>query len=139
MFIPAKYFDGEPDPWEKQPVAASKTLHVGTALAFKTGKLDIASGATMPAYICMEEVATSTDGQMVHVIRVSADTLYETELAEASASIAAGTKYTLDAFGEKITATSTNGVAEVVSFEGTAAGDHVRVCFHPVTVIEGGE
>ena len=47
--------------------------------------------------------------------------------------------YTLDAFGEKITATSTNGVAEVVSFEGTAAGDHVRVCFHPVTVIEGGE
>ena len=129
MLIPAKYLDGQPDPWELQPVAADKRLHVGTALAFSGGTLNIASGATMPEFICMQEVEASAAGQMVPVIRVSADTLYETELAEASASIAAGPRYTLDANGEKITATSTSGVAEVVSFEGKAAGDRVRVHF----------
>lgn len=129
MFIPAKYFDGEPDPWEKLPATEAKTLHVGTALTLNGGKLDIASGTTAPAYICMEEVATSVDGQLVHVIRVTPDTLYETELSEASESIVIGTKYTLDANGEKITATETSGVAEVVSFTGTAAGDRVRVHF----------
>ena len=129
MFIPAKYFDGEPDPWEKLPATKAKTLHVGTALTLNSGKLDIASGTTAPTYICMEEVTTSDDGQLVHVIRVSPDTLFETELSEASESIAVGTRYTLDATGEKITATETSGVAEVVSFTGTAAGDRVRVHF----------
>lgn len=129
MFIPAKYFDGEPDPWEKLPATKSKTLHVGTALALKSGKLDIASGTTAPAYICMEEVAAAADGQLVHVIRVTPDTLFETELSEASEAIAIGAKYTLDASGEKITATTTGGVAAVVSFEGAAAGDRVRVHF----------
>ena len=83
MLIPAKYLDGQPDPWELQPVAADKRLHVGTALAFSGGTLNIASGATMPEFICMQEVEASAAGQMVPVIRVSADTLYETELAEA--------------------------------------------------------
>ena len=129
MFIPAKYFDGEPDPWEKLPATKSKTLHVGTALTLKSGKLDIASGTTAPAYICMEEVAAAADGPLVHVIRVTPDTLFETELSEASEAIAIGAKYTLDASGEKITATTTGGVAEVVSFTGAAAGDRVRVHF----------
>ena len=129
MFIPAKYFDGEPDPWEKLPATKSKTLHVGTALTLKSGKLDIASGTTAPAYICMEEVAAAADGQLVHVIRVTPDPLFETELSEASEAIAIGAKYTLDASGEKITATTTGGVAEVVSFTGAAAGDRVRVHF----------
>lgn len=131
MFIPAKYFDGEPDPWEKQPADATKALHVGTALAFASGKLTPATATTAPEYICMEESPADAEGttKMVHVIRVTPDTLFETELSEASASIAAGAKYTLDTAGEKITATTTGGVAEVVSFEGTTAGSHVRVHF----------
>ena len=129
MFIPVNYFDGEPNPWQKLPVAAGKTLHVGTALTFTGGKLDIASGATKPTYLCMQEVASSTAGEGIHVIRISPDTLYETQLSEASSAIAAGTKYTLDAAGEKITATSASGVAEVVSFDGTDACARVRVHF----------
>ena len=129
MFIPVKYFDGEPDPWENLPIATGKTVHVGTALAFSSGKLDIASATTIPEYICMEEAAGTVAGQTVNAIRVSPDTLYETTLSVQSTSIEAGKKYTIDTKGEMITATDTSGVAEVVSFEGTAAGSKVRVHF----------
>ena len=67
--------------------------------------------------------------QMLPVERVRPETVYETELSALSASIKVGKKYTLDGDAEKITATDTSGVAEVVSFDGTAAGSKVRVRF----------
>jgi hypothetical protein len=40
-----------------------------------------------------------------------------------------GTKYTIAADGEMITATTESGVAEVMSYDGTAMGSKVRVRF----------
>ncbi len=129
MILPYSYDKAKPDHFEYKPVTGSLSIKVGTALAFSGGKLAIATGTTKPEYISMTEIASTTDGGDIAVIRVSDDTVYETELAVASSAIALGTKYTLDTNGEKITATTTNGVAEVVAFEGKAAGDKVRVRF----------
>lgn len=129
MILPYSYDKAKPDHFEYKPVTGSLSIKVGTALAFSGGKLAIATGTTKPEYISMTEIASTTDGEDIAVIRVSDDTVYETELAVASSAIALGAKYTLDTNGEKITATTTNGVAEVVAFEGKAAGDKVRVRF----------
>lgn len=129
MILPYSYDKAKPDHFEYKPVTGSLSIKVGTALAFSGGKLAIATGATKPEYISMTEIASTTDGEDIAVIRVSDDTVYETELSVASSAIALGAKYTLDTNGEKITATTTNGVAEVVAFEGKAAGDKVRVRF----------
>ena len=127
MFIPFMWHK-ESEPWETVPAPAGLTLHVGTALTNEGGTLQIAAGAVKPTHICMEEVEKTEDGQKVHAERVRMETIYETELSAASADIAAGAKYIIDAAGEKLTAT-TGENAEVVSFDGTEAGDKVRVRF----------
>lgn len=129
MFLPYSYDKAKPDHFEYKPVTGSLSIKVGTALAFSSGKLAIASGTTKPEYISMTEIPATTAGEDIAVIRVGDDTVYETELSAASTGIALGAKYTLDASGEKITATTAGGVAEVVSYDGTAAGSKVRVRF----------
>lgn len=129
MFLPYSYDKAKPDHFEYKPVAGSLSIKVGTALAFSSGKLTIASGTTKPEYISMTEIASTVAGEDIAVIRVGDDTVYETELSVASSGIALGAKYTIDANGEKITATTTSGVAEVVSYDGTATGSKVRVRF----------
>lgn len=126
MFIPYTWHH-ESEPWELQPAAAGLELEPGVALAYEDGELVKATGTTKPEFICMEQTET-VEGQYVHVERVRHETEYMTELSVESADIAVGGKYTIDANGEKITAT-TSGAAEVVWFEGTAAGSKVRVRF----------
>lgn len=128
MFIPFMWHN-ESEPWEKLPAANGLTLHVGTALAYSGGNLTLATGGTMPTYICMEDVINTEAGQKIHVERVRPETVYETELSAANASIAAGAKYTIHTDGETITATDTSGVAQVVNYDGKAKGDKVRVRF----------
>lgn len=129
MFLPEIWHNSESEPWELQPAANGLALHVGTALAFSSGNLVKATGGTKPAFVCMEEVTTTKAGQKIHVERVRPATVYETTLSVASASIARGAKYTIDTSGEKITATTDSGVAEVVNFDGKEAGDKVRIRF----------
>lgn len=128
MFIPHIWHKGV-EPWELMPATAALSLQVGHALALSGGKLVKATGTTKPEFICMEDAAATKAGQMIHVERVRHETVYETELSVQSASIAVGAKYTIDAAGEKITATDTGGIAEVVNYDGTAAGAKVRVRF----------
>ena len=128
MIIPHKYLHSAPDSWEALPVTAGLNVNVGTALTVTGGKLVKAGTTTKPTYISMQK-ATTKEGQSLHVQRVRPETIYETQLSEASASIAVGKKYTLDAAAEKITATEASGVATVVDFDGTEAGSRVRVRF----------
>lgn len=128
--LPYKYDDGHHDPWEMLPVSASLTAALGTGMVLSSGKLAIAGATAVPEYILMRSIAGLEAGTLVPVIRVSADTEYETTLSVASASIAIGAKYTTTGASDtKITATSTSGVAEVTGFDGTAAGSKVRVRF----------
>ena len=128
MFIPHKWHS-ESEPWEKKPAANGLELDVGVALVLSGGTLAKATGTTKPEYICMEQVTTTEAGQMVHVERVRPETEYETTLSVAAASMKVGGKHTIDTSGTMITATTDSGVAEVMSFDGTSAGDKVRVRF----------
>lgn len=131
-FLPYKYRDGAIDPWELMPAGAGLNLHVGTALKIASGKLAIAKAAETVEYICMMDTEAETaDGQMIPVIAVNDDTIYETTMSAQISAIAVGDTYQLDSAGEQITATKA-GAAKVVSWDGTEAGSTVQVALVPV-------
>lgn len=122
--------DGRVLPWEYLPAGAI-TPKVGMALTQTNGNLALASGTTVPTYISMREQDTAlTAGDMIPVVRVQPDVIFETELSAAGTSLKVGQKVTLATDGLRVTATTTEGVAELVEILGTAIGDKVRVRFN---------
>lgn len=122
--------DGHPLPLESLPCGAI-TPKLGMALTQSSGNLAIATGTTKPTYISMVDRDTAcTAGELIQVVRVSPDTIFETTFSATATSIKPGDKVTLHASnGLQVTATTTSGVAEVISMDGTASGDAVRVRF----------
>ena len=106
------------------------TPKVGMALVQSGGNLALASGATKPAYISMIEKETAcAAGDIIPVIRVDEGIVFETESSAAFTNIKLGNKVTLASDGLRVTATTTDGMAEVVHIEDTASGGMVRVRF----------
>jgi len=106
------------------------TPKVGMALVQSGGNLAIASGTTAPTYVSMiEKEAACAAGDIIPVMRVLPDMVFETTFSTAASAIKLGDKVTLNTDGLQVTATTTSGVAEVVGMDGTAAGDKVRVRF----------
>ncbi len=103
-------------------------VEVGQALKITGGLATLATGADTPAYISAGESEASSEARKIPVVRIDKLTVYQTELSVASADIEVGAKYTLSATADSITATA-GGCAEVVSYDGTTAGDKVRVRF----------
>jgi hypothetical protein len=122
MFVPHKNAAGNVIPWEYLPCGAI-TPKIGMALIQSSGNLAIATGSADPAYISMiEKDSACTAGDIIPVIRVDHDTIYETSNSASFASIKKGDKVTLHASsGLQVTATKTDGVAEVVGFDDVAA------------------
>ena len=108
------------------------------ALTLTSGKLAKCTGATRPDYISMYG-GTVAAGDVIPCIRVHEETIFETEWSAANTAAAVGQMVTIDTTGSKATATTTNGVFEVVAFKGTAIGDTVRGRFiRPGTVTSTG-
>lgn len=128
MFAPYKR-NGQPVALEYHEVTTSETVALGEALVMSSGKLTKCGATAKPTYIAMQPITSAPAGSKIACVRVSPDVIYETELSAASASIAKGALYTLASNGLGITATTTSGVAEVVDWDGKAAGDKVRVRF----------
>ena len=107
------------------------TPKVGMALVQSSGNLAIATGTTAPTYISMcEKDSACTAGDIIPVIRVQKDMVFETNFSAAATSVKLGDKVTLHASdGMQVTATTTSGVAEVVYMDGTASGSMCRVRF----------
>ena len=107
------------------------TPKVGMALVQSSGNLAIATGTTAPTYISMcEKDSACTAGDIIPVIRVSKDMVFETNFSAAATSVKLGNKVSLLASdGMSVTATTTDGVAEVVYMDGTASGAMCRVRF----------
>lgn len=121
--------DGHALPWEYLPCSAIAPK-VGMALTQSGGNLALASGTTAPTYISMTERENAcTAGDLIPVVRVQKDTVYETELSAAGTSLKVGQKVTLATDGLRVTATTTEGVAELVEIIGTEIGGKVRVRF----------
>lgn len=129
MFRVFKTDDGRNCPIEYLPAGAI-TPKLGMALTVSSGKLAVATGTTRPAYISMTEAHSAvTAGTVIPVIRVSEDIIYETENSASFTGVNVGSKVTLDNTGTKVTATTTDGVAEIVGIEGTAVGSKIHVRF----------
>ena len=107
------------------------TPKVGMAMIQTSGNLAIATGTNVPTYISMcEKDSACTAGDIIPVIRVSKDMVFETTFSAAPSSIKLGSKVTLHASdGMSVTATTTDGVAEVVYMDGTTSGSMCRVRF----------
>ena len=106
------------------------TPKVGMALVQSGGNLTVASDTNAPTYVSMIEKETAcTAGDIIPVMRVLPDMMFETTFSAAATAVNLGDKVTLHTDGMQVTATTTSGVAEVVSMEGTAEGSRVRVRF----------
>ena len=128
-FIPYQNEDGRVAPWEYLPCGAI-TPKLGMALVQSSGNLAIAAGTTKPTYISMcEKSAACTAGDIIPVIRVNHDMIFETTFSADPTSINIGDKVTLHSDGEQVTATTASGVAEVVYKDGNASGAMCRVRF----------
>ena len=122
--------DGRVPPIEYLPVTAI-TPSAGAAMVLSSGKLALATGTTKPTYICArQDSAARTAGDLIPVFRIESDMIFETNFSVAATAVKVGDKVTLHATdGAQVTATTTNGVAEVVSMDGTTAGSVCRVRF----------
>lgn len=110
--------------------ASAITPKIGTALVLKDGQLAVASGTTKPTYLSMcEKDSACAAGDIIPVIRVQDDIIYETSFSVAAASVKLGDKLTISTDGEQVTATTTGGVAEVVYIDDAAKDGIVRVRF----------
>ena len=136
-FLPYKV-DGSCRPQSLDYLPASAiTPKVGLALKFASGQLALCSGTTKPEYICMTAGPTLTAGDVIPVLKINPDMVFETVLYNDGDSTGPklGTKQTIHTDGMQITKTTTSGVALVVGIEATdsngygAAGDRVWVRF----------
>ena len=130
MFLLHSTDDGRVPPIEYLPCSAI-TPKAGTALVQSSGNLAIATGTTKPTYISMIDRASAcTAGDIIPVIRIDPDMIFETSFSASAADVKLGQKVTLHASnGGQVTATTTSGVAEVVYMDGTASGSMCRVRF----------
>lgn len=126
MFKPFASPPGGPIPWEYMEASAMADCQVGVALTVSEGKLVPATGSTKPTYISMYGKATE-EGQVIPVIRVSPEMKFVTRFSADASAVKVGDKVTLDDTGRYATATTANGVLEIVSMDGTAAEDSVVV------------
>ena len=111
MFIPYKTAAGNVIPWEYLPCGAI-TPKAGMALKQSSGNFAVASGTDMPAYISMlEKDSACTAGDLIPVIRVDHDTIYETTNQASFSGMNRGAKVTLHTDGLQVTATTSSGVA----------------------------
>ncbi len=121
--------DGHVPPMEYLPCSAI-TPKVGMALYQNGGNLALAAGTTKPTYIsmCSRETAVES-GEQIPVIRVEEGIIFGTELSAAGTSLKLGDKVTIATDGLRVSATTTDGVAEIVGMTGTASGSEVLVRF----------
>lgn len=126
--IPMKNMCGAPAPHEYQP-AAAMAVKYGEALYFSNGVLIKGTSTAVPEYISMFE-GTTVSGQIIPVVAVCEDEIYETTLSAAGTSLKLGDKVTIATDAVRVTATTTDGVAEIVQFMGDkSSGSKVRIKF----------
>ena len=112
--------------------AGAVTPKAGMALKQTEGKLVLASGTNCPTYISMcERDAACTAEEVIPVIRVGGDMIFETTFSAAADAVKLGDKVTVGADGLSVTAT-TGGPAEVVYMDGAGKGSMCRVRFNQV-------
>lgn len=116
--LPCEYF-----------TADGLTPQLGMALKLSGGKLVKASGAEAPAFISMaERTAACQAGEIIPVLRVGPDVIWETEAGAALTGKKPGDKVGIHT--DAMTVSAAAGAAEIVSLEDSpSAGSRVTVRF----------
>lgn len=126
MFRLIKIENGRMNVPEPEYLIASAAVAAGVAVALSSGK--IVKSATAPTHITLG-AATAAD-EKVPCVRIDKDQVYEVATSEAISGVYVGDKVTLDTNADKVTKTTTSGIATIVSLEGASvAGDTVLVRF----------
>lgn len=123
MFTPYTRDTGKLQPWEHLPAAAGN-FQIGQALTVSDGVLAGMSGTERPDYISMYQ-GTTTQDQIIPVIRVTERLVFETALTAEAASAKLGSKLQVSAGGLGVDG-GAEGAFHVSYIDGTAAGSVVR-------------
>lgn len=115
------------NPAIKEFPAAAGTYNVGDVAVLTNGAITKATGSTKPEYVLAFK-GTVASGDIVAVNPIYADMEFDTTLS-ASGALKIGDKVTIGSDSDKVTATTTNGVATLVDITGTASGSAVTVKF----------
>ena len=125
MFYLAKIENGRMNVPEPEYLEAGAAIACGEALVLTDGKLAKCGATVAPKYIAMSEAAA---GAVVPVCRVESNQVYDVPVSAAPTALKVGDKVTLDSDALGVTATTTSGVATIVSLNGaTKAGDIITV------------
>lgn len=113
-------------PIEKElPATGGEAFAHGEAVKFSSGKLTKESGANKPEFIYVGKAITSAiTGQIINVVPVLPEYEWETTLSASGTSLKPGSKVTISSDGTQATATTTNGVFELLT-DGGASGAKV--------------
>ncbi len=127
MFIRETLVGGHTPPFEHLPAKAGETYAVGEALVLgPDGAVTKCAATAVPRYICQGPAA---DDGTVPCEPVIPGISYAVPLSAAGGSLKVGNKVTLSATALEVTATTADGVAEIVRLDDTAVGDTVLVRF----------
>lgn len=129
MFMLSRMLVGNTPPIVYMQPTDSKSYQVGEALKLASGKVTLCSGAVAPSHVCVGPI---DDNGVVPCVEVQKYMEFETTLGVApadSATVGVGDKVTLHTDGMQVTATKTNGVAEVTGIDGQTVGSRVTVKF----------
>lgn len=105
-------------------VPAGANIDLGVLVKYNNGVLVVAT--TDPEYVTL---GSAKSGEKIPVKRILEDEIYETTLNAAGTSLKLGNKVTVATGGDKVTATTTDGIFEIVAMDGTASGSKVRGLF----------
>ena len=101
---------------------AGAELVIGALVAHDGGK--IVTNTTEPEYVTL---GNAKNGEVVAVKRIYEDEIYETKLSAAGSSLKIGDKVTVTA--TEATATTADGIFEIIAMDGNAKGSKVRGLF----------
>lgn len=129
MFAFVKNDNGDNFPIIESKIAAAATYEVGDTLKLNasTGAVEKTYGTNKPQYICACSVVAAS-GDTIAVNPVYAGQTYQTEFSVDGSALKAGAKVTIATDSRKVTATTTNGVATLIT-DGGVTGESVLVKF----------
>lgn len=111
------------------PVTAGEAYSMGEALVITGGKATKCGATVKPTHMCSQDQAADAK-ETVLVYPISGTMVFETSVTAAPTALTVGSKVTLAADGLGVTATTTNGVCEIVDLrDAKAIGDKITVKF----------
>ena len=127
MFNCKKIVGGRINVPELEKHIAGADITPGMALTLSGGQLTLCTGAKTPTHI---SDGYAKNGEAVACYAVAHDQVFEVPCSVAPTALVEGAKVTIASDALKVTATTTDGVATIISTNGAAAaGDTLYVKF----------